>query len=105
MNPVRATQLLREMQALAQQAGGAAPTAKSGAQQADFGAVLGKALEDANQLQVSASQKADAFVRGDNISLTDVVVASQKARISFEAVKEVRNKLLDAYREISNMSV
>jgi len=34
-----------------------------------------------------------------------VMVEMQKARVSFEAVSQVRNKLVEAYREIMNMQV
>ena len=33
------------------------------------------------------------------------MVAAQKASVSFEAITEVRNKLLSAYQEVMNMQV
>jgi flagellar hook-basal body complex protein FliE len=39
------------------------------------------------------------------VSLAEVMVASQKAGLQFQAMTEVRNKLLTAYQEIMSMQV
>ena len=36
-------------------------------------------------------------------SLTDVMVAQQKASVSFQATLQVRNKLVEAYKDVMNM--
>lgn len=41
----------------------------------------------------------------DSVSLSDVMVASQKAGIQFQATVQVRNKLVSSYHEIMNMQV
>ena len=41
----------------------------------------------------------------DSVTLPETMVAMQKASISFEAVTQVRNRLLSAYQEIMNMQV
>ena len=72
----------------------------------DFSALLKDALNDVNQLQSSSSAMKTAFERGDEgIDLPQVMIASQKASLSFEAVAEVRNRVLNAYQEIMNMQV
>ena len=49
---------------------------------------------------------ATAWERGDSeISLTQVMVSLQKADVSFKAMMEVRNKMVDAYQEVMRMSV
>ncbi|HKJ95933.1 MAG TPA: flagellar hook-basal body complex protein FliE [Gammaproteobacteria bacterium] len=106
MADVRIQQALEQMRAMAAQAQGRQTvSAPQDAQGESFGDVLNTALDSVNNLQQDASQKTDAFLRGDDISLTDVMVAGQKSRVAFEAVKEVRNHLLDAYQEVSRMSV
>jgi flagellar hook-basal body complex protein FliE len=47
----------------------------------------------------------EAYDRGENVPLTDVVLAMQKSSLSFEATMQVRNKVLRAYEEIMNMPV
>lgn len=99
--------LLREMRALATQAGTLPkeqPSAIQG-QGSGFVGVLKDAVNNVNQQQLQATAKQDAFLRGDDIPLTEVMVAMQQARVSFEAVKQVRNRLLEAYQEVSRMQV
>lgn len=103
---VRIQQAVEQMRAVAAEAGQQAPAARAGEPEgAEFGEMLQSALGQVNDLQQASSQKTDAFLRGDDISLTEVMVASQKSRVGFEAVKEVRNRLLEAYSEISRMQV
>jgi len=49
---------------------------------------------------------AEAFAKGDtSTDLTEVMVAMQKASLSFQAMTQVRNKLLEAYKDVMNMPV
>lgn len=106
MNDMRIQQVLQQMQALAAQAeGGALPGIAPASRPADFAGMLQSALETVNGLQQTATRKTDAFLSGGGVPLTEVVIASQKSRVAFEALKEVRNHLLTAYQEISRMQV
>lgn len=71
----------------------------------DFTAALKGALEKVNGLQQDASQAASAFERGETTDIAAVMLAKQKASVSFEATLQVRNKLLSAYRDIMSMPV
>ena len=104
MSDFRINQALQEMQAMAAQARGTRAPAEP-ADGADFGDLLKRAVDGVNALQTDSSQKTDAFLRGEEVALTDVMVASQKAKVGFEAVKEVRNRLLEAYQEVSRMQL
>lgn len=107
MNDVRIQQqLLQQMQALTAQAEGSpAPGAAAGPRPEDFAGMLQAAIKTVNGLQQTAGRKTDAFLSGGDVPLTEVVIASQKSRVAFEALKEVRNHLLEAYQEISRMQV
>ncbi len=103
MNPIQLNKALQEMQALAKQAQSAqAPTEPA---KTEFAATLKQAVGEVNRLQGESTAKSDAFLRGEPVSLTEVMVAQQKARVAFEATKQVRNRLLEAYQEISRMQV
>jgi flagellar hook-basal body complex protein FliE len=65
-----------------------------------FGDRIKEALNDANSIQLNAADLADQFSRGEIENVHDVMIAAEKASVSLEMVTEVRNKLLDAYREI-----
>lgn len=105
MNDMRIQQMLQQMQALTAQAEGSLPPAAAGSRPEDFAGMLRSAIETVNGLQQTATRKTDAFLSGDEVPLTEVVIAGQKSRVAFEALKEVRNHLLMAYQEISRMQV
>lgn len=72
----------------------------------DFSALLKQTLSEVNNLQTNANSLRDSYETGSsNIDLPEVMIASQKASLAFEAVTEVRNRVLNAYQEIMNMQV
>lgn len=72
----------------------------------NFAEMLGKAIDTVNTMQMESKDKTMAFEMGDkNLSLADVMVAKEKAGIAFEATIQVRNKVLEAYKQIMNMPV
>lgn len=95
---------LRATSAMA--AGGAAPAANADAAGVDFGQVLKAALEQVNGAQQEAGKLAMQFEQGaPNTELHDVMISLQKANVSFQAMVQVRNKLVSAYHDIMNMQV
>ena len=71
-----------------------------------FGGMLKASVQAVNQTQQQAGAMATAWERGDSeVSLTQVMVSLQKADVSFKAMMEVRNKMVDAYQEVMRMSV
>lgn len=71
-----------------------------------FANMLHEAFETVNNLQNDSSNKQTRFDLGDrSMTLSDVMLASQKASISFDATLQVRNKMIEAYRTISQMQI
>ena len=71
-----------------------------------FAELMTKAVEAVSEQQQAADALARQFQAGDpNTSIAEVVVEMQKASISFQAMTEARNRIVEAYREIMNMSV
>jgi flagellar hook-basal body complex protein FliE len=72
----------------------------------NFSDALKASLNQVNKVQVEAEQLGKSFAMGDDsVSLSDVMIAGQKANISFQATVQVRNKLVSAYHDIMNMQV
>ncbi len=72
----------------------------------DFQSMFANAVNSVNEKQMHSSGLAKRFERGDpQVDLPEVMIAAQKASVSFEAMKQVRNKLVDAYKDIMNMPV
>lgn len=103
-NANAAIRMLQEMQRMADEARGA-PGAGDAPREAGFADAMRSAVDQVNSLQMDAAGKVDAFTSGEDIPLTEVMVATQKGRVAFEATKQVRNHLVEAYRDIFNMPV
>src|SRR5688500_6142454 len=72
----------------------------------DFPTLLKQTMNDVNTLQLDATTIKDSYEKGNSgIDLPEVMIATQKASLAFEAVTEVRNRVLNAYQEIMNMQV
>ena len=97
---------MRSMQADAMARNKQAETPAATQKMPSFADLLGQAVNKVNTTQNSASQMATAFEMGQGgVDLTDVMVASQKATVSFQAMTQVRNKLVQAYQDIMQMPV
>ncbi|XHS76664.1 flagellar hook-basal body complex protein FliE [Burkholderiaceae bacterium UC74_6] len=71
-----------------------------------FGDAMSAALKDVSQTQNQATQmQREVQLDNPNVSLEETMVAVQKAQIGFQAVLQVRNRLVSAYSEIMNMQV
>lgn len=63
-----------------------------------FSEMLSQAVDKVNETQQASTAMANAFEVGQSgVDLTDVMIASQKASVSFQAMTQVRNKLVQAY--------
>lgn len=70
----------------------------------EFSNLLKQGIESVNQTQQNASAMATAFEKGTpGVELPQVMLEMQKASVSFRALTEVRNRLVNAYQEIMNM--
>lgn len=71
-----------------------------------FGELMEQAISKVNEVQQASSAMSSAYVKGDpNVDVTDVMIASQKAGVAFESMVQVRNKLVEAYRDVMNMPI
>lgn len=98
--------VLTQIREMSQRIDGAATNVDRADNGAGFSSALQEALEAVNAHQKSAEALTEKFQAGDpNTSIAEVVVEMQKASVSFQAMTEARNRIVDAYREIMNMSV
>jgi flagellar hook-basal body complex protein FliE len=71
-----------------------------------FSALLKQSIDKVNELQQSSGDLSKAFELGEpGVSLADVMIAKQKSAVAFQSVLQVRNKLMEAYREVMSMQV
>ena len=104
MNEIDTSKLLLEMQQMAAQA--RQMDAEATPEGSQFANLLASSIDKVNENQQTAAELAEAFERGaDDVTLAEVMIAMQKASLSFQAMTEVRNRLVSAYQEIMNMPV
>lgn len=109
MSQIDINSILSQMRTLAAQTKLAPPVASpetNPASKTDFGTVLAQSIGKIDESLRSANTLTTSFERGDPSSdIGSVMVALQKADLSFRAMSEVRNKLVDAYKDIMNMQI
>ncbi|RAU16574.1 flagellar hook-basal body complex protein FliE [Nitrincola tibetensis] len=77
------------------------PTDRSG-----FGALLKSAVDSVSEQQKMASELREAYERGDaGVDLPQVMIQAQKSSVAFDAMTQVRNRLVSAYEDISKMPI
>lgn len=70
-----------------------------------FGDVLKDTINKVNDVQVNANEKIEGLIKGDDITMHDVMLSMQEAQISMQLMLEVRNKLYDAYKELTSVQL
>jgi len=71
--------------------------------QENFGHLLKQMVNDVNELQHKAAEKEKQFLRGEISDVHQVMIAAEEASVAFSLLMEIRNKLLDSYKEIMRM--
>ena len=103
------TSMLQTLRAYQSEAGGGmglpAVDKEIAVPKTDFGDLIRQTIDNVNEKQKTAKDLETAYMRGEPVPLTDVVLAMQKSSLSFEATLQVRNKVLKAYEDILNMPV
>lgn len=73
------------------------------------GTGFGKLMEDmigkVSELQNTADKSIQGLVTGEGKGLHEVMLAVEKASVSFQMLTQVRNKAVEAYQEIMKMPV
>lgn len=79
----------------------ASPAAPRG----QFASLVRQYVEQTNTQQLDASKAAVELATGKNQNISDTMLALQQADVSFQMMLSVRNKLVEAYREVMRMQV
>lgn len=85
--------------------GGAPPVPSKAPEETSFRNVINDLLAKVNEPHVEANNTINQFITGETDNVHDVVLSMVKADMSFRLFLEMRNKVLEAYQEISRMQV
>jgi len=83
---------------------GLTPTSES-ASSSGFGKMLSESMEKVNQFQHEADRSVKEMVAGRNKNIHETMLTVERADTSLKLMMQVRNKVLEAYREIMKMQV
>ena len=69
------------------------------------GKFFSELVSKVNDIQVQSDKSIQGLASGENKNLHEVMIAVEKASISFQFMSQVRNKALEAYQEVMRMQV
>lgn len=73
--------------------------------QKDFGQTISEFVKAVNEIQEDSSGKVADVIQGRSQNLHEAMASLEEAKLSFQLMVEVRNKLLESYKEIQRMQV
>ena len=70
-----------------------------------FGDTLAGAIDKVDAAQKVADEQVEAFVAGEQESVHEVMISMNEAKLHFQLMTEVRNRMLETYQELMRMQV
>lgn len=70
-----------------------------------FSEILKSELDKVNDIQLNAEQATQDLLTGKATDIHQVLISTEEARLSMELAVQIRNKLVDAYQEITRMQI
>jgi len=83
---------------------GAAGGSERGAD-GSFKDILIKSISEVNGMQLDAENAINNLATGQTENVTEVMAAVEKADLAFKNLMAIRNKIIDAYKEISQLRI
>ena len=97
--------LLKQMEQMKESVSASSPgsVAPEDSSEGDFRSVLSKLISDVDTAQKDADTSLKGLATGETTSIQEVVMKMEQADLSFKLMKEIRDKLLTAYKDIMSM--
>ena len=71
----------------------------------NFSDVLKNAVYKVNESQINADNSIESFIKGDDITMHEVMLSVQESQMSMQLMLEVRNKVVEAYKEVNGVQL
>lgn len=71
----------------------------------DFAGLLKSGASTLSEQTGQASELLSAYAVGENVSPHELVMAMEQAKLSLQLAVEVRNRLVDAYQELTRLQI
>ena len=62
-------------------------------------------INEVNQIQIDANNNVESMIKGEEISMHEVMLSVQEAQMSTQLLIEVRNKIYDVYQEMNKVQI
>lgn len=69
------------------------------------GELLVDGVGHVNKMQTDADEMVHSMLTGGDVNEAEVLTAVQKADLAFRMMMQIRNKLMDAYREVQQIQI
>jgi flagellar hook-basal body complex protein FliE len=66
---------------------------------------LKEKLDEVNDKQIEAENVTEAFIKGEDVDIHEVMLKSEEAKLSLQMAVQIRNKLVEAYQELNRMQL
>lgn len=70
-----------------------------------FSDVISNAINNVNEKQINADNSIESLIKGDDITMHEVMLSMQESQLSMQLLIEVRNKMVEAYQEINKIQL
>lgn len=70
-----------------------------------FGETLKNCIDDVNTKQVQADTYTNAFVKGDDVSIDEVMIKGEEASLALQFLVKTRDNLVESYKELIKMQL
>lgn len=77
----------------------------SNEEKVNFEDVFKNTIQKVNESQVNANNDVEALIKGEDVTMHEVMLSMQESQISMQLMLEMRNKLYDAYKELSSVQL
>lgn len=70
-----------------------------------FSQVIGDLVNSVNDKQIESDNKIESLIKGEDVTMHEVMLSMQEAQISMQLLIEMRNKVVEAYQEINSIQL
>jgi len=70
-----------------------------------FADTMKEFVQDVDKMQKVADYQVERYATGDLKDIHEVMIAAEQANLSFQLLMEIRNKVIESYRELMRMQM
>lgn len=70
-----------------------------------FSKVIGDVINNVNDKQIESNNMIDSFIKGEDVTMHDVMLSMQESQMSMQLLIEMRNKMVETYQEINKVQL